>query len=74
MSDRLILTLTGGSGGWGPHINLAEISLLRLKRCMEVIQRMEFLYILLLFCTQLTFDLIPRPRVIYRLGIHPYLL
>ena len=26
----------------------------------------------LAFCTHLTFDLILRPRSIYRLGIHPY--
>ena len=29
-------------------------------------------YRFLLVCTRLTFDLVLRPRVIYRLGIHPY--
>ena len=29
-------------------------------------------YRFLLFCTRLTFDLVLWPRVIYRLGIHPY--
>ena len=31
-----------------------------------------YFYRFLLFCTRLTFDLVLWPRVIYRLGIHPY--
>ena len=34
--------------------------------------RKESLSIFVLYCTQFTFNLILRPRVISRLGIHPY--
>ena len=31
-----------------------------------------YFYRFLIFCTHLNFDLVLRPRVIYRPGIHPY--
>ena len=40
-------------------------------KVVDDIERSD-LSIILLFCTQLTFDLIMSPRDISRLGIHPY--